>query len=106
VLTSLSANDQPPMEMTGEMARGARYFLTNYLRTVSLWEPDLAALRATRTRIVVAAGRTSAGQLANRTAAALAAELRTDLAVFPGDHGGFAGEPEPFATDLRKALAG
>jgi pimeloyl-ACP methyl ester carboxylesterase len=106
VLTSLSADDQPPPEPTEDMARGTEFFLANYLRTVSLWEPDLDALRAARPRIVVAAGRTSAGQLANRTAVALADALGTAPALFAGDHGGFAHEPETFAVELRKVLAG
>jgi len=105
VLTSMSPNDEPPPEATEEMARGTEYFITNYLRTVSLWEPDLDALRAAKPRIVVAAGRTSTGQLANRTAVALADALGTELALFSGDHGGFAGEPEAFAAELRKVLA-
>ncbi|GAB1513330.1 alpha/beta fold hydrolase [Actinophytocola sp. KF-1] len=105
VLTSMSANDQPPPEPTEDMARGTAFFIENYLRTVSLWEPDLDALRAAAPRIVVAAGRTSTGQLANRTAVALAEALGTELALFAGDHGGFAGEPETFAAELRAALA-
>lgn len=106
VLTSLSANDRPPPEPTEDMARGTEFFLANYLRTVSLWEPDLDALRAAQPRIVVAAGETSTGQLANRTAVALAGELGTEVALFPGDHGGFAHEPEAFAAELRTVLAG
>jgi clorobiocin/coumermycin A biosynthesis protein CloN7/CouN7 len=105
VLTSLSDNDQPPPEPTEEMARGTEFFLANYLRTVSLWEPDLDALRAAKPRIVVAAGKTSVGQLANRTAVALAGALGTELVLFAGDHGGFAHEPETFAAELRKVLA-
>lgn len=105
VLTSMSANDQPPMEPTEEMARGTEFFIANYLRTVSLWEPDLDALRRATPRIVVGAGRTSEGQLANRTAVALASELGSDLVLFSGDHGGFAGEPVAFAAELRKVLA-
>ena len=105
VLTSMSANDQPPPKPTEDMARSTEFFIANYLRTVSLWEPDLDALRAAAPRIVVAAGRTSTGQLANRTAVALAEALGTELTLFSGDHGGFAHEPEPFAAELRKALA-
>jgi pimeloyl-ACP methyl ester carboxylesterase len=105
VLTSLSDNDQPPMEPTEDMARGTEFFLANYLRTVSLWEPNLDALRAAKPRIVVAAGKTSVGQLANRTAVALAGALDTELVLFAGDHGGFAHEPETFAAELRKVLA-
>jgi pimeloyl-ACP methyl ester carboxylesterase len=106
VLTSMSDNHEPPPEPSEDMARGTEYFLANYLRTVSLWEPDLDALRAAKPRIVVAAGTTSTGQLANRTAVALAEALGTEPALFPGDHGGFAHEPVAFAAELRKVLAG
>jgi clorobiocin biosynthesis protein CloN7 len=106
VLTSMSANDQPPPEPTEDMALGTEFFLANYLRTVSLWEPDLDALRAAAPRLVVGAGRTSAGQLAHRTAVALADALGTELVLFSGDHGGFAGEPAAFAAELRAVLAG
>ncbi|MGB3441010.1 MAG: alpha/beta hydrolase [Actinophytocola sp.] len=106
VLTAVSVNDQPPQEPDEDMARGAEFFLANYLRTVSLWAPDLDALRAARPRIVVAAGKTSTGQLAHRTALALAGELGVEPVLFAGDHGGFAHEPAAFATELRKVLAG
>jgi clorobiocin biosynthesis protein CloN7 len=95
-----------PMPMPEEALGDAGFFLKNILRTVSLAQPDLAAISATPARIVVAAGETSKGQLANRTAVALAEQLGAELAMFPGDHGGFAGEAEPFATQLRKVLAG
>jgi pimeloyl-ACP methyl ester carboxylesterase len=106
VLTSMSANDEPPPAPTADMVVGTEYFLANYLRTVSLWAPGLDALRAAKPRLVVGAGRTSAGQLAHRTAAALAEALSTDLVLFSGDHGGFAGEPAAFAAELRTVLAG
>lgn len=105
VLTSMSPNDEPPPAPTEDMARGTEFFIANYLRSVSLWEPDLDALRAAKPRIVVAAGETSTGQLANRTAVALAEALGTDLALFPGDHGGFAHEAAAFAAELRIVLA-
>ena len=106
VLASMPDNDQPMPEPTEDMARDTEFFLANYLRAVSLWEPDLDALRAARPRIVVAAGKTSTGQLANRTAVALAEALGTELTLFSGDHGGFAHEPAAFAAELRKVLAG
>jgi pimeloyl-ACP methyl ester carboxylesterase len=75
-------------------------------------EHDIAALRAASTRIVVAAGVGSEGQLAHRAAVALAERLGTTTVVFPGDHGGFlggeygmTGEPEAFAVTLRQVLA-
>jgi pimeloyl-ACP methyl ester carboxylesterase len=94
-----------PLPMPAEQLRDAGFFLQNILRSVALARPDLEAIRTTPARIVVAAGETSKGQLANRTAVALAEQLDTELAMFPGDHGGFGGEPDPFATQLRKVLA-
>lgn len=94
-----------PVPLSAEHLRDAGYFMNTMIRTIALTKPDLAAIRATPTRVVVAAGETSTGQLANRTAVALAERLDTDLAMFPGDHGGFAGEPEAFATRLREILA-
>jgi clorobiocin biosynthesis protein CloN7 len=94
-----------PMPFPEDALRDAGFFLKNIIRTVALAQPDLAAIRATPTRIVVAAGETSKGQLANRTALALADQLGTEPALFPGDHGGFGGEAPPFATRLREVLA-
>jgi pimeloyl-ACP methyl ester carboxylesterase len=72
---------------------------------ITFYEPDLAALQAAPTRVVVAGGTTSRGQFAQRTAAALASRLGTPLVEFPGDHGGFAGEAQGFAAVLRRTLA-
>jgi clorobiocin biosynthesis protein CloN7 len=95
-----------PVPMPEEALADAGFFLRNMIRTISLATPDLTAIRTAPTRIVVAAGETSKGQLANRTAIALADQLGTELAMFPGDHGGFGGEPSGFADQLRKVLAG
>jgi clorobiocin biosynthesis protein CloN7 len=92
-----------PLPMPAEALADSDFFLRNLSRSIAQATPDLTALR---TRVVVAAGETSKGQLANRTAVALAEQLGTELAVFPGDHGGFAGEPTGFADQLRKVLAG
>ena len=77
------------------------------------YEPDIDALRAASTRIVLAAGAESEGQLAHRGAEAVAERLGTTLVVFPSDHGGFLGgeygqhgEPEAFAQRLREVLDG
>lgn len=77
------------------------------------FEPDFAALRAASTRIMVAAGTESEGQLAYRGAVATAERLGTSLVRFPSDHGGFlggeygqTGDPDAFAAKLREVLAG
>jgi pimeloyl-ACP methyl ester carboxylesterase len=75
------------------------------------YEPDFEALRAASTRIVMAAGAESEGELACRGAFAVAERLGAEPVVFPGDHGGFfggeygqMGQPDAFAAKLREVL--
>jgi pimeloyl-ACP methyl ester carboxylesterase len=75
------------------------------------FEPDFDALRAAPTRIVIAAGEESDGQLASRAAHVVAERLGTAVASFPGGHGGFLGDeygmpgkPDAFAARLREVL--
>jgi pimeloyl-ACP methyl ester carboxylesterase len=83
------------------------------MRTIPSYEPDFDALQAARTRIVMAAGAESEGEMANRGAHAVAERLGTDAVAFPGDHGGFlggeygqTGQPDAFAAKLRDVLTG
>jgi pimeloyl-ACP methyl ester carboxylesterase len=76
------------------------------------YEPDLEALRAAPTRIVMAAGVESEGEMANRGAFAVAERVGSQPVLFPSDHGGFLGgeygqmgEPDAFAAKLREVLA-
>jgi pimeloyl-ACP methyl ester carboxylesterase len=76
------------------------------------YAPDFDALRRASTRIVVAAGSASEGEMANRGAHALAERLGTTPVVFPSHHGGFlggeygqTGDPEGFAAKLREVLS-
>jgi pimeloyl-ACP methyl ester carboxylesterase len=80
--------------------------------SATVFELDFDALRGTSTRIVMAAGSESAGEMANRGAYAVAERLGTTVVVFPSHHGGFlggeygwSGEPEAFAAKLREVLA-
>ncbi|MFL6185548.1 MAG: alpha/beta fold hydrolase [Actinomycetes bacterium] len=82
------------------------------LITSTHYGPDLDALRSASTRIVIAAGEESEGQLANRGAFAAAERLGTKPVSFPSDHGGFlggeygqTGKPDTFAAKLREVLA-
>jgi pimeloyl-ACP methyl ester carboxylesterase len=77
------------------------------------YEPDFDALRAASTRIVVAVGAESEGELAHRGGVAVAERLGTTPVTFPSGHAGFLGgeygqmgEPEAFAARLREILAG
>ena len=78
---------------------------------VTSYHPDVDALRAAPTRIVIAVGEESAGTFTGRTAVATAELLGQEATVFPSHHGGFlggefgyAGQPEAFARRLREVL--
>ena len=80
--------------------------------TVTHYRPDVDRLRAASTRIVLAVGSGSHGELAHRGGEAVAELLGTRPVTFPGDHGGFlggeygqTGEPDAFAARLRDVLA-
>ena len=63
--------------------------LAQNLLTCTSQEHDVEALRRASTRVVVAVGVGSAGQLAHRGGLALAERLGTAAVEFPGDHGSF-----------------
>jgi pimeloyl-ACP methyl ester carboxylesterase len=78
---------------------------------VSGYRPDVDALVAAPTRIVIAVGAESEGVFTGRTAVATAQLLGQQATVFPSHHGGFlggefgyAGQPEAFARKLHEVL--
>ena len=79
--------------------------------TIPSYEPDFDALPAAPTRIVLAAGVESDGEMAHRGALAAAERLGTEAVTFPSNHGGFLGgeygqhgDPDAFAAKLREVL--
>jgi pimeloyl-ACP methyl ester carboxylesterase len=83
------------------------------LRGCTGYQPDVDALRAVSTRIVMARGAASGQTMAARGADAVAEMIGVELVAFPGDHGGFLGgeygmkgEPDAFAQRLREVLGG
>lgn len=101
-------NEAPAWEPTPEqlerMDATNKVFYGHLIRQTTAFVPDLASLRAAPTRIIVGAGETSKGQLANRTALAFAEAFGTPVVYFPGDHGGFM-NAEPFSRVLKQVLA-
>lgn len=78
---------------------------------ITAYRPDVAALTAAPTRVVIGVGVESAGTLTDRTSRALAEALGLPATEFPSHHGGFlggefgyAGQPEAFAARLREVL--
>jgi pimeloyl-ACP methyl ester carboxylesterase len=75
------------------------------------YEPDFDALGSASTRIIVAAGAESEGEMANRGAHAVAERLGRAPVIFPSHHGGFlsgesgwGGDPDAFAAKLHDVL--
>lgn len=75
------------------------------------FRPDLDALAAARTRVLVGVGVESGELLTGRASGALAAAMGLPVTEFPSHHGGFLGadsgypgEPEAFAARLREVL--
>ncbi len=78
---------------------------------VSGYRPDIDALAAAPTRIVIAVGEESMGTVTWRTSLATADLLGQQATVFPSHHGGFMGgefgypgQPEAFARRLHQVL--
>jgi pimeloyl-ACP methyl ester carboxylesterase len=93
-----------PTERDPQADADERHFFLCELRATTRWCPDLAALRAVPSRVVVGIGEESAGELCDRTSRALAAALGTEPTMFPGSHTGFVQDPAAFATRLREVL--
>jgi pimeloyl-ACP methyl ester carboxylesterase len=92
--------------LKGHAATDEDFFFRHEMRPSIEFRPDLEALRTGGTRIVVGIGEQSTGQVCDRTSTALAAALGIDPVIFPGDHIGFAEDPDGFAPALRPFLAG
>jgi pimeloyl-ACP methyl ester carboxylesterase len=78
---------------------------------ITSYRPEVDALVAAPTRVVIAVGEESDGVFTGRTSEAIAALLDQRPIVFPSHHGGFLGpesgypgKPEAFARKLREVL--
>jgi len=108
-------NGGPPQqaEQTPEAAAAAartggnlELFAGRLIPIIGNYQPDLAALQRSSTRIVVGVGdESTAQQMVYQTAHALAERLGSQPVEFPGGHGGFGSHPDGFATRLREVLA-
>ena len=85
--------------------------LSDRASAITSYHPDIDALAAAPTRIVVAVGEETGNTFTGRTSAATATLLGQQATVFPSHHGGFvggdsgyAGQPEAFARKLREVL--
>jgi pimeloyl-ACP methyl ester carboxylesterase len=96
--------DAEAREAMERMQRNMDFFFGRYIRNIGRYVPDLEALKECPCRILPAVGAESGGQLAHDGGVGLAARLGVKPCVFPGDHGGFDGRSEEFATRLLQVL--
>jgi len=80
-------------------------FFLHMLKPFTRYEPVVEALRSGGPRVVIGVGQASRGEVAVRSAVALATKLGTLPTTFPGDHGGFMADPQAFAGAIRQVLA-
>ena len=74
-------------------------------RAVSSYRPDVDALGAAPTRVVIAVGEESLNTFTGRTAVATAELLGQQATVFPSHHGGFLGGEFGYAGHPRRSRA-
>jgi pimeloyl-ACP methyl ester carboxylesterase len=91
-------------EAMARVEQNLDFFLGHYLVPITSYEPDIAALQAAPTRVVVGVGEESVGQETYDTALALAERLGTEAVEFPGDHVGMATHPEAFTAKLHEVF--
>lgn len=97
--------DLTPQPMTAQRIANFDFFLTHDFTAVLGDTLDVAALAASPTRIVPAAGRTTPRTVFDyHCAEALADLLNTEIAQFPGGHNGNTSHPKAYATQLRTVL--
>ncbi|MCP2274868.1 alpha/beta fold hydrolase [Nocardia amikacinitolerans] len=99
VLEMMFGGERDPRALGDE-----RRWFAHELRATTHYRPDTDALRRSGIPIVAAIGEDSTGQLCDRTTRALAAALGVEPTLFPGDHTGFAQQPDRFVEPLRAVL--
>lgn len=112
-LSDAPAQDAPPEfamppEAAATFARVSgnfEYWLARGVMPLSLYRPDVDALRAGKPRVVVAIGEQSAGRPIDGMGLALAEKLGAAPVRFPGDHMGFAAQADTFATALDQVFS-
>lgn len=89
-------------ERDAQSVADERFWFAHELRASTRWMPELGVLRDRN--VVIGLGEESGGQLCDRTCHRLGAELGVEPTVFPGDHTGFAEQPDAFAKVLQEVL--
>lgn len=98
------AGEEPSAEQQAKQQADDAVFFLRMLVPFTRWLPPVDALRPHLPRVVFAVGEASREEVAARSSVALADLLGVATTPFPGGHGGFMGDPAPFADAVRGAL--
>lgn len=82
----------------------AEFLFTHELDMYDRYQPDMAALSAVSSRVVIAGGRAGREFAGYRNAAGWAQLLGTSIIDFPGGHVGYRSHPKAFVERLREVL--
>jgi pimeloyl-ACP methyl ester carboxylesterase len=99
-----AADSEASPEPSEKQQADDELFFLRMLKPFTRYQPPVEALRSNGTRVVVAVGAASRGEIARRSAEALAERLGTSAVVFPGDHGGFMADPATFAAAIEQVM--
>lgn len=108
-----TANISVPVEAVEQMFAGQRdervvadehFWFAHELQPSVRWLPASDVLGSIPSHVVVGIGEDSTNQICDRTSRALASDLGVESTMFPGDHTGFADNPDAFARQLRSIL--
>jgi pimeloyl-ACP methyl ester carboxylesterase len=102
--TDLEPGIELPRRDPRTAADGQSYFGYTFL-AVHSYRLDVAALKATPARVVLAAGSTGREYLGYRCTAALADRIGTTVVEFPSHHAGYVGHPKAFTEELRQVFS-
>ena len=100
MIDAMASADRPAQDLADD-----RFQHAHMMRPTINWQPDVAALKAVSSRVIIGIGAASAGQYCDRTSRVLADRLGIEPTLFPGGHVGFAEDPVAFAARLREVLA-
>jgi acetyltransferase/esterase len=111
--SGVGVNGEPPdpatlppqaREMFERMVRNQSFWLEYEIRQYPRLVPDLKALAASRSRIVLAGGDESHDSMPYKPNLVLAEQLGLSVVDFPGDHIGYVTRPSEFAPQLGAIL--
>lgn len=93
------------LEFFQRMGKNSEFFISHIIRETPRFRPNVEELKASTTRIVIAIGEESVGQMPHNAARQLADSLGIGTVAFPGDHQGFGTHTDAWAASVERVLA-